>query len=152
MHNLNLPPLFINFNITEKLQKQTTNHIDLSMAWCWKICYGAKQFVTIYSIILISRADGIFKLWALVGLKSIGDRYPSNSLRFLSFGELQTKFRLELNVILTISSNHINLNKPPYTSLEKLMIKNKSGRALSQPFRMCWSLTHQRIPIPFFGL
>ena len=92
--------------------------------------WGNQQFIP-------GRADGTFKLWAKLGLKVIGDLFPSNLNTFWSFGQLQSKFCFDkkhyfkfLQLRSFVKTHHGNLNKPPLTSLEKLMIRNKLGKGI----------------------
>lgn len=150
-HNLSLAlPLFIYSDTSKKIQKHTTNPILKNMIKIWQdvrkylgVTNDISQFSPIWGNQLFApgRADGTFKLWALQGLKSIGDLYSSNSDIFLSFRELQTKFKMDkkhyfkfLQIRSFVKANHNSLNKPPLTILEKLMIRNESREGIISDF------------------
>lgn len=55
----------------------------------------------------------------------------------MSFEELQSKFKLDkkhyfkyLQLRSFVKANHSNLSKPPLTSLEKLLVKNKLKKGI----------------------
>ncbi len=91
------------------------------------------------------RADATFKLWESKGLKIIQDLYLTNSDIMMSFEELRLKFSLNrkhffkyLQLRSFVKANQDNnLNRPPHSSLEKMMIKENLRKVSYLNFTSC---------------
>lgn len=104
-HDLKLSlPLFMYSDRAKNLRKQTRNPILKNMIKVWhdvsksfKESNILSQFSPIWGnqLFVPGRADATFKRWASAGLKTINDLYPSESDIFMSFEELQSKFKLD---------------------------------------------------------
>lgn len=73
-------------------------------SWSQIVCHNLVQYGAISGLLQEGQM-------ALLGLKRIGDLYPSNSDIFLCFGELQSKFRLDKNIILISSTEKLCQSK-----------------------------------------
>lgn len=136
--NVTLPmPAFLYSDKTKKLLKQIKNPILKHMVRVWNdvrkylnesTCLS--QFSPVWGNQLFTpgRADATLKLWASRGPKTISVLYPSQSDIFMTFRELQLRFKKKqyfnyLQLRSFVKTKQGCLNKIPHTQLKNCFKK-----------------------------
>lgn len=143
-------PLYLFSDTKINLIKKSKNPIVCNMIKVWhnvKRCI--KEPVTLSQLTPIwgnqdfrpGRADAVFKLWAMKGLKKIGDLYTADSAHMMSFDLLRHKYNIDrkyffkyLQLRSYIGAKLNNFSKPPISELEEVISGNDLKRGTISEF------------------